>query len=137
MRKLRFVSAPLAVVLLVAIAVGCKSLGNDRSVTVKNTTDKSVVIVRLSTASSPALPVDIPAGSEKVLQWERTNAEAETFCVKYDGKSYEGDTGYSQGSSKYTITFSVEGGNLASQTIHSGLVDGMSQTKPVTLKLLE
>ncbi len=126
-----------SVMLFLCLYAGCKSLGNDRSVTVKNTTDKSVVIVRLSTASSPELPVDIPAGSEKVLQWVRTNAEAETFCVKYDGNSYEGDTGYSQGSSKYTITFSVEGGNLVSQTIHSGLADGMSQTKPVPLKLLE
>ena len=126
-----------SILLFLCLFAGCKSLDDGRSVTVQNTTDKNVVIVRLSTTSSPALPVTIPAGAEKVLEWERTNAEAETFCVKYDGNSYEGDTGYSQGSSKYTITFSVEGGNLASQTIHSGLADGMSQTKPVPLKLVE
>ena len=127
----------LCMLVFLCLFASCKSFGNDRNVTIKNTTEKDIAIVKLSTTSSPTLPVNIPAGEEKVLQWERTNAETETFVVKYDGKSYQGDTGYSQGSAKYTITFSMDGGSLASQTLYSGLADGLSQTKPISLKLIE
>lgn len=119
--KRGLVSITLAVLLF-----GCDLDGFVLKVRMQNDAPQTLTLVELGGAVRLVAPTTVGPGKQLTLSSKRLGYT--TFIVEYQGKRFEGDSGYSDDYSEYQLVFDESNGSLTCRFIVSGF-----RNRPVDL----